>query len=58
MYYGQMVGRIKMPLGMEEGLSPGHIVLDGDAALPRKVAQQPPPLFGPCLLCQMVAHLS
>jgi len=40
-----------MPLGMEVGLSPGHIVLDGDPVLPRKGAQQPPPpLFGPCLL--------
>jgi len=30
-----------MPLGMEVGLGPGHIVLDGDpAALP---------IFGPCL---------
>jgi len=44
---------IKMPLGTEVGLglrdtevdlAPGHIVLDG---IP---AQQPPPLFGPCLL--------
>jgi len=32
-----------MPLGnVEEGLGPGHIVLDGDPA--------PPPIFGPCLL--------
>jgi len=32
-----------MPLGMEVGLSPGHIVLDGDPALPpQKGAQQPP----------------
>jgi len=28
MYCGQMVGWIKVPLGMEVGLSPGHIVLD------------------------------
>jgi len=34
--------RIKMPLGTEVGLGPGHIVLDGDPALPlsRKGAQQ------------------
>ena len=27
---GQTVGRIKMKLGMQVGLVPGHIVLDGD----------------------------
>ena len=32
---------IKMPLGTDVGLGPGHIVLDGDLASPRKVAQQP-----------------
>ena len=26
-----MAGQIKMPLGMEVGLSPGDFVLDGDA---------------------------
>ena len=31
---GQTVGRIKMKLGMEVGLDPGHIVLDGDTAPP------------------------
>ena len=30
---GQTVGRIKMKLGMQVGLGPGHIVLDGDPAL-------------------------
>ena len=31
-----------MPLGMEVGLGPGHIVLDGDQApLPKKAAQPP-----------------
>ena len=29
---GQTVGWIKMKLGVEVGLSPGHIVLDGDPA--------------------------
>ena len=29
-YCGQTVGCIKMPLGMEVGLSPGDFVLDGD----------------------------
>jgi len=38
-----------MPLDMEVGLGPGHIVLDGDPApLLKKGAQ--PPIFGPCLL--------
>jgi len=42
-YYGQTVAWIKMSLGMEVGLAPGHIVLDG-AQLPRapKGAHQPP----------------
>jgi len=34
---GQKVGWIKMPLGKEVGLGPGHIVLDGDP-----VGTQPP----------------
>ena len=35
---GQAAGCIKMPLGMEIGLSPGYFVLDGDPApsLPQK----------------------
>jgi len=44
---GQTAGLIKMPLDMEVGRSPGHIVLH--------VPQLPPrghslPVFGPCLL--------
>jgi len=36
-YCGQTAGWIKMALGMEVGLGPGSIVLDGDpAALPKK----------------------
>jgi len=31
-YCGQTVGWIKVPLGMEVGLGPGHAVLDGDPA--------------------------
>ena len=34
MYCGQMVGWIKMSLGMEVGIVPGQIVLDGDPAAP------------------------
>ena len=34
LYCRQTVGWIKMKLGMEVGLGPGHIVLDGDLQLP------------------------
>jgi len=43
-----MVGRIKMKLGMQVGLGPGHIVLDEDPAPPPKGTQ--PPIFRPYLL--------
>jgi len=33
-YYGQTAGWINIPLGMEVGLGPGNIVLDGDPAPP------------------------
>ena len=46
---GQVAGWIKMPRGMELGLSPSDIVLDGDPApLPQKGAE--PPICGPYLL--------
>jgi len=38
-----------MPLGTEVDLGPGHIVLDGDPAPPRK-GHSSPPLFGSCPL--------
>ena len=47
-YCGQTVGRIKIKLGTQVGLGPGHIVLDRDPAPLRKGAQ--PPIFGPYLL--------
>jgi len=44
---GQTAGWIKMPLGMEVGLGPGDIVLDGDPAPPpQKRGHNSPPLFG------------
>jgi len=52
-YCGQTVGWIKIPLGMEVGLGPGHIVLDGDQTPPppkKKQGAQQAPLFCPCLL--------
>jgi len=36
-YCGQTVGWSKMKLGMQVGLGPGHIVLDGDPAPPHTV---------------------
>ena len=50
----QMAGWIKMALGVEVGLGPGHIVLDGDRApppqlpVPQKGGRAP--IFGPFLL--------
>ena len=43
---GQTVGRIKMKLGMQVGLCPGHTVLDGDPAPPPPKGHGPP-IFGP-----------
>jgi len=40
-YCGQTVGWIKMKLGVEVGLRPGHIVLDGDPAPPPKSGTDP-----------------
>jgi len=40
-YCGQTVAWIKRPLGVEVGLGPGHIVLDGDPAPKIKGAQFP-----------------
>ena len=47
-YCVQMAGCIKMPLGMEVGLSPGDFVLDGDSAPSPK--GRSPPIFGPRLV--------
>jgi len=42
---------IKMKLGMEVGLGPGQIVLDGDSAPPKKRAHTAlPPILSPCPL--------
>ena len=47
LYCGQTVGRIKMKLGMEVGLGPGHIVLDGDSAPPPRKGATALPNFRP-----------
>ena len=50
-YCDQTAGWIKMPLSTEVGLGPGDVccVRWGRSSLP-KGAQQPPSVFGPCLL--------
>jgi len=45
-YCGQTVWWIKMKLGRQVGLGPGHIVLDGDPA-PHPLKGTQPPIFGP-----------
>ena len=56
-YCGQTAERIKMPLGTEVDLVPGHIVLDGDLASPERGTA--PPLFSAHVYCDhTVAHLS
>ena len=50
-YCGQMAEWIKMPLGTEVELDPGHIVLDGDAAPVTPKGAQQPPLFSADVYC-------
>ena len=51
MHCGQTVGRIKMKLGKQVRLGPGHIVLDGDPAPPPLEGRGgASPIFGPYLL--------
>ena len=51
-----MAGWIKMPLGMEVGLGPGHFVLDGDPALPPPKGHSPP-IFFPYLLWPKAGYI-
>ena len=57
-YCGQTFGWIKMKLGTQVGLGPGHVVLDGDPApLPKKGAE--PAQFSAHVYCgHGRAHLS
>ena len=48
---------MKMPLGMEVDLGPGHIVLNGDPA-PRERGTAAPPSSRPMSIVATVAHLS
>jgi len=47
---GQTVAPIKMKLGMQVGLGPGHIGFDGNPAPPPPKGHSPHPIFGPYLL--------
>ena len=51
-YCGQTVGWIKMLLGTEVGIGPGHIVLDGHIApFPRKRGRRSHPHFSTHVYC-------
>jgi len=54
-YCGKMAECIKMPLGMEVGLGPGHIVLDGDQAYPPKKGGTAAPQFSDNVYCGQMA---
>jgi len=49
-YCGQTVGWIKMKLGVQVGLGPGHIVLDGDPAPPSSERESEAVKFKVCQL--------
>ena len=53
-YCGQTVGWIKTKLGMEIGLGPGHVLLDGDPAPPPK--RHSPPNFRPMSIVAKHLH--
>ena len=57
-YCGQRVGRIKMKLGMQVGLGPGHIVLHGNPAPPPLNGHSPPPNFRPISVADKWLHAS
>jgi len=54
---GQTVGWIQMKLGVQVGLSPGHIVLDGDPAPPHGIGHSSPRFSAHVYCGQTVAHL-
>jgi len=51
-YCDQTVGWIKMKLGMQVGLGPGHIVLDGDPPPPPQ--RDTAPIVGPYLVTVLI----
>jgi len=56
MYCGQTVSWIRMPLGMEVGLGPSDIVLDGDPALPTQRGTAALPNFFLAHVCGQTAE--
>ena len=54
-YCGQTAGWIKIALGTEVGLGPGHIVLDRDPAALCKKGAEPPPQFSAHFYCGQTA---
>ena len=46
-FCGQTAGWIKIPLGMEIGIGPGHVVLDGDPHLAQRGTAPNPLNFPP-----------
>ena len=54
-YCGQTAGWMKLVLGVEVGLSPGHFVLDGDPAPSSKRGRRPPPQFSAHFYCIQTA---
>jgi len=55
---GQTVGRIKMKLDMQVGLSRGHIVLDGDPASPLRNGGRAPQFLAHICCGQMAAGIN
>jgi len=55
-YYGQTAGWIKMSLGMEVDLGPGHIVLDGSQLPPPERGTAVPLFSAHVYCCQAVAR--
>ena len=58
MHYGQTVERINTKLGMQVGLGPGHIVLDGDPAPLSLKEHSRHPIFGHICCGQMAAWIN
>ena len=54
-YCGQTAGCIRMPLGMEVGLSPGNFVLDGDPAPPPNKRGHSPKQFSAHAYCDQTS---
>ena len=55
-YCGQTVGWIKIKLGTQLGLGPGHVVLHGEPA-PPPLKGHSPPIFGPYVVAKMAGWI-